>query len=310
MKSFQTVSLLVFSTLLAFSLISADATLAAQYGVQFYKIDVDIDEEGRSMVDLVITFRKPEKELTMDVIGRIENFEATSNAGPVECEVDVSGISTIRCDMNLTSTQKELRMSFETMDFVKLLDNKYYYSADFDLGMEIGGVTGTFKLPNGFLLVGENIDSSILSNAENATAHITGGQILIIWNLGELSKTDDLKFEILYEQVKTPPWFNLRMRHFVLFGGAFAVVLGFIFVLYLRRSQTLVLSVLDEYEKQIMSIVTREGEIKQRKIVQMTNLSKAKVSRVIKTLSERGLIEVERVGRTNKIKLVKKKLEI
>jgi predicted transcriptional regulator len=201
-------------------------------------------------------------------------------------------------------------MSFDTLDFVKVLDNKFYYSADFELGVPVDGVSGTFKLPNGFLLVGENIDSSILSNPENATAHLAGGRILIIWDLEHMSEDDDLKFEILYEQVKTPPWFNLRMRHFVLFGGAFAVVLGFIFVVYLRRSQTLVLSVLDEYEKQIMSIVTREGEIKQRRIVQMTNLSKAKVSRVVKTLSERGLIEVERVGRTNKIKLVKKRLEI
>ena len=261
-------------------------------------------------MDLVITFKEPEQDLTMEVIGRVENFEATSNAGPVECDVDVSGISIINCHMNLTRTRKELRISFETADFVKLLDNKYYYSADFDLGTEIDSVTGTFKLPNNFLLVGESIDSSVLSNPENATAHFAGGRILIIWNLEGIDKNDDLKFEILYEQVKTPPWFNLRMRHFVLFGGAFAVVLGFIFVVYLRRSQTLVLSVLDEYEKQIMSIVTREGEIKQRRIVQMTNLSKAKVSRVIKSLSERGLIEVERVGRTNRIKPVKKKLEI
>ena len=45
----------------------------------------------------------------------------------------------------------------------------------------------------------------------------------------------------------------------------------------------------------------------QRKIVQETNLSKAKVSRVVKSLVERGVIEVERIGRTNKLKILKKK---
>jgi uncharacterized membrane protein len=50
------------------------------------------------------------------------------------------------------------------------------------------------------------------------------------------------------------------------------------------------------------------GEINQRKVVQETNLSKAKVSRVVKTLAERGLIEIKRSGRTNKLKMVKKKI--
>lgn len=306
-KTFQTVSASLIGLL---SLLIFVPNLASAADIQFYRIDVDIDENDRAFIDLLITFKYPEKRFSLDVIGGIENFEATSNAGPVFCDVEVSGTSTIRCSMNLTETHKELEMRFETDDFVRELENKVYFSADLSPRGPIDGVSASFKLPQGFLLVGEDISSSILSYPENASAHIVGGRILIVWELSNLDSEEQLNFDILYEQVKTPPWFKLRIRHFILFGATIAVVLGFVFIRHLRKSETLVLSVLDEYERQIMNIITREGEIKQRKIVQLTNLSKAKVSRVIKTLSERGLIEVERMGRTNRIRLAKKKLEL
>jgi len=306
-KLFQIVSLM--AAMIIFVTFSPNMASASS-GIQFYKIDVDINEENRAATVMAITFKQPEKYFSFDVIGRVENFEATSNAGPVNCEVEVSGTSSIRCEMELTETRKEMEIKFETNDFVRTLDNKFYFSADLSPRTAVDRISATFKLPKGALLVGENITSSIISYPENATAHLAGGRILIIWDLSNMGATDQLKFDILYEQIKTPPWFQLRMRHFVLFGAVFAVVLGFIFVRYLRKSEKLVLSVLDEYERQIMNIITKEGEIKQRKIVQLTNLSKAKVSRVIKSLSERGIIEVERIGRTNRIRLSKKKLEL
>lgn len=310
---FQIVSVVVLFIALV---VVASAAASAQHirgkngDIQFYRIDVDIDENNKANVGMVITFKYPERRFSFDVIGRVENFQATSNAGPVDCNVDVSGTSTIDCEMNLTAARKEMEISFETTDFVKILENKYYLSADMSLDADVDGVSATFKLPKGFLLVGEDIDSSILSYSENASAHIVGGRIFVIWDLSNIRSEDQLKFDILYEQIKKPAWFELRMRHFILFGAAFAVVIGFVFIRHLRKSETLVLSVLDDYERQIMNIITKEGEIKQRKIVRLTNLSKAKVSRVVKSLAERGLIEVERMGRTNRIRLSKKKFEL
>jgi len=284
--------------------------VSATSDIQFYKIDIKINEEGRSDAQLVMTFKRPEKYFSFNIIGRVENFEATSNAGPVVCKVDVSGTSSIDCEMNLTETQKELQINFTTNDFVKTLDETFYFSGDLSTHTPVVDVSATLKLPKGSLLVGEDISSSILSYPKNASAHIVGDSIIVVWKLYSISSTDTIKFEVLYEQVTTPPWFKLRMRHFVLLGATFAVVLGFIFVRYLRRSESLVLSVLDEYERKVMDIIAKEGEVKQRRVVQLTNLSKAKVSRVVKNLANRGLIEVERIGRTNRLKMVKKKLGV
>ncbi len=278
--------------------------------IQFYKIYTVIDEEGRSFVNLTLTFEKPEKRFQMNIIGRIENFEASSNAGPVDCNVEISGISSIDCQMNLTETKRELRLSFETVDFIKVLDEKVYFSGEFTPNMDTSIVSASIQLPKNYLPIGEDISSSVLTYSENASAHILGNSILITWRLSNIRENEKLKFEILYEQVNPPLWFQLRMRHFILFGGTFAVIVGFIVVRHLRKSEKVVLSVLDEYERKVVDIISNEGEVKQRKVVELTNLSKAKVSRVVKSLKERGLIEVERRGRTNKLKLVKKKLKI
>ena len=276
--------------------------------INFYTIYTTIDEAGRSHVNLTFTFRYPEKHFQLRVPGRIDNFEASSNAGPVNCNVEVSGISDIACEMNLTWSARELRLSYDTLDFVKDLDDKIYFSGVFTPNAKVSIVSATVKLPENHLLTGEDISDSILTYTKNASAHILGDTIVVIWTLSDISEEDNIKFEVLYEQVKEPMWFKFRMRHFILFGSAFAVVVGFVVVRYLRKSQQLVLSVLDEHERKIINIISEEGEIKQKKIVDMTNLSKAKVSRVVKSLAGRGLIEVERRGRTNRIRLSKKKL--
>jgi uncharacterized membrane protein len=65
---------------------------------------------------------------------------------------------------------------------------------------------------------------------------------------------------------------------------------------------------MDDYEKNIISSIEKAGgKINQKKIAVDTNLSKAKVSRVVHKLLERGIVEVERRGRTNIVSLSKKK---
>lgn len=296
-------------SLFLFSIISSNVVLSNP-DIQFYNIDVRVNKEGTSNVQLVINFEQPEDTFSMGIIGRIDNFEASSNSGPVDCHVSVSGTSLIECEMDLTDTKKELQMNFTTNDFVKVLDEKMYFRADLSPNIPVKGITASLKLPAGALLAGDNISSSIISYTQNASAHIVGDSILVAWTLHNTKSSDSLEFEVLYEYIESSEWFGFGMMHFILLGGSFAAVLGVIVFYYLRKSRNVVLSVLDEYERKVMDIVTKEGEVKQKQVVQQTNLSKAKVSRVVKSLVQRGLIESERRGRTNKLRPVKKNVKV
>ncbi|MCS7123067.1 MAG: winged helix-turn-helix transcriptional regulator, partial [Candidatus Aenigmarchaeota archaeon] len=64
--------------------------------------------------------------------------------------------------------------------------------------------------------------------------------------------------------------------------------------------------VLDPDEKKIYEIVQKEGKIKQNRLVELTGFSKVKVSRVVKSLKDKKLINVEKLGKTNLISLRKK----
>lgn len=313
MKQLALTSLI--SSLSAFVLLTMLLANVAAAQIQYYEINTILNQDGRSSVKLIITFARPEPKFYFNIIGRIENFQAKSMVGPMNCTVEVSGTSFVECDLNLTWEKREIEVSFETDDFVKSLDKKFYFGGDFSLDKDTNRVFASLRLPENAFLVGESMEESMeysrISFPENASAFITeGGRIMITWKLSDISKDTPLRLEVLYEQVEPPFWFQLRIRHFILFGAVFAIVLGFFIMRYFRRSEKLVLSVLDEYERKVMNIVAAEGEVKQRKVVQLTNFSKAKVSRVVKALAERGLIKVERVGRTNRLKLVKKKFRI
>ncbi|MEM2174689.1 MAG: winged helix-turn-helix transcriptional regulator, partial [Candidatus Micrarchaeia archaeon] len=67
-------------------------------------------------------------------------------------------------------------------------------------------------------------------------------------------------------------------------------------------------SVLNEAERIIVEILQNQPgeEIDQNKLVTISGFSKAKVSRIIKSLEERGVVESIRYGRKNKIILKKK----
>jgi uncharacterized membrane protein len=58
----------------------------------------------------------------------------------------------------------------------------------------------------------------------------------------------------------------------------------------------------------IVDIIKKENkeEVDQRRIVGESGFSKAKVSRIIQSLEERGVVESERIGRKNKIRLIRR----
>jgi len=301
MKKSILIPIIIFACLSLFS-------LTAKAQVQYYGVDIDITEKTRSSVKMTLTFAQPESNFDFNIIGKIENFAATSNAGPINCIKLIGGISYINCTMNLTAEKRTVEMSFETDDFVKILEKTFFFDADMSINKNIGQVFVSVKLPQGAGLLAGDMVAAKISYYENSTKITDGRRIIIQWNLNNIQARQPLRFQFLYENVEVPPIFSIRLRYFVLMGVAAAAIIAFLIYRYKIKPEKLVLSVLDDYERKVIDIISaNKGVANQKKIVQETNLSKAKISRVVKSLAERGLIEVERSGRTNILKIVKKK---
>ena len=299
--------LTLLSFLLAFALFASISFAQVQY----YGIDASVDDNGRSFVKLIVTFVGPEKNLKFNIIGKIENFTASSIAGPIDCSVKSDAISFINCNLSLTQEKRTVEMSFETNDFVKKLEDKFYFDGDLSLNRQISQVYASVKLSEIFRLADQELADKISFPQNVTTISDLGRRIIIVWNLANIPESQPLRFQFFYEELQPAPVFSIRLRYFLAFGVVAASIIIYLILRFKRNPEKLILSVLDDYERKVMDvIVAAGGTVNQKKVVQDTNLSKAKVSRVIKSLVDRGVVEVERLGRTNKLKLIKKKFEI
>ncbi|HLC39900.1 MAG TPA: helix-turn-helix domain-containing protein [archaeon] len=301
----ETISIFAFAV---FSIIFLTFFVAVAYAqVQFYGVNVDIDDKHKSTVQMTITFSQPVKEFNFTIIGSIQKFGVNSTSGSQNCILKVTGITVISCKLNLTQEKRTIILSFETFDFVKDLDGKFFLDTDFSLTRNIEQLSMTVRLPEGKGIVSEDVPNRI-SFPEVANIISDGRHIIVNWRFTQTPATQPLKFQVLYETIILPPLFDIRIRYAIIAGAAIGLVSTFVYLRYFRKPEKLILSVLDEYERKIFDlIVAAGGTVNQKKIVQETNLSKAKVSRVVKSLVGRGVIEVERMGRTNKLKVLKRK---
>lgn len=306
MKLFQIVPIPVLIVSLLFLTSSAYAT------IQFYGAEADLDSNGNAKIKLTITFEQPVKGFQLAIFGKVKNFQAQSNAGPVDCIVTTGAASIIDCKLNLTQEKRTLEMWFETQDFVKTVDSKSLFSLDLSLSDDINQAFAAVKLPEGYALTNTSLISSVFPTASNIVSD--GRRIIINWNIPNVTSEQSFKFQALHEPTKNPftGLFGLGVSGILSVGILSLFVAGGGILLYRRvkKPREVILSVLDDFERKAIEVISDAGGVvNQRKVVQETNLSKAKVSRVVKRLQERGLIEVIRLGRTNKLKLIKKKFE-
>jgi uncharacterized membrane protein len=276
--------------------------------VQYYGIDVTLSDSGRSTVKMTITFQNITNNFNFTVFGKIENFNISSISEPVNCSVTAAGISFVNCQLKLTQDKRTIEIYYETNDFVKTSNNRNFFDNDFSINENITKLSVTIKLPEGTALVEDNIPNR-LSFPQAATTLSDGRRIIVLWEMNNVPQTTELRFQVLYENVAQSLF--LSAWPYIVAGIVIIAIAVYLVFKYSRRTEKLVLSVLDEYERKVVDIINNAGgEVNQKKIVQETNLSKAKVSRVIKSLVDRGVVEIERLGRTNKVKLLKKKFKI
>ena len=142
-----------------------------------------------------------------------------------------------------------------------------------------------------------------------------GRNILVYWELENVSSTQPLSFRVKYQSIQpSPEIFNmfylliLILLIVLFFVGLYALKKRKVIVKKIVRvkPEKIVMEVLDEYEKKVYEIVKGADKIRQNEIVEKTGFSKARVSRVLKSLAEKKLVKVEKRGRTNIVEALKK----
>jgi uncharacterized membrane protein len=219
--------------------------------------------------------------------------------------VKVTDISLISCNFLEPERYGKTQVIFEfkTSENLETVDENYEISYFLPMGHESETVFSTIYLPETAILT-TDVSNQSFSPGYGKTMS-DGKHIIVYWEKENVKSGDDLYFSVMYRMPETQTSvYDIAIM--VVIAVLIIVSLGVVYIKTTKRPESMkvVMPVLRGDEKTVVEIIDRhEGSVNQKVIVRESDFSKAKVSRLVANLKERGIVDVEVLGRMNKITL-------
>lgn len=277
--------------------------VASGASIDFYRREAIVSGGSVEFTDTILFSQAP-GSMKIPLLFDTQNLRASTTMENHSCKLkDEEYGSMIDCKLP-KNREGRLILRFETAELVKAVDRYYHYGNTLRVPEPAEKVVYTSKLESGYILIRdeEGIPFPAYS-PKTGEKGSDGRRIFVYWTQNNVSEGEGITAALTFERIgkREENWTDVFI---------FATGLVFILavLLLIRRVKSLGnggegrMGALKDDEKEIMEIVERAGgEVKQKRIVRKTEFSKAKVSRLIKDLEERGMLEKKKVGRTNRI---------
>ncbi len=287
--------------LVTFFIIFLFPTVSAQ-AMRNLNVTINIQEDGSSYMNVSFRFTEEIKKIDFPFSGKITDL----NVEKGKCEVKKGLTAILHCEPPSPYMVGEIEVytGFKGSGLTQRQGNITYFSFDIPILWDTDRIYVTVKLPDGMFLSDKVLLPISPSGAEKK---FEGKNIIASWFFVNKRPGDVIPIRIYYESMYPQP-ITEHFDYRLIIVPIFVLIVG-LFVIYkkLPKKAELVLSVLNEGERMIIEIIRKEGKerVDQRKIVSSSGFSKAKVSRIIQGLQGRGVVDVERTGRKNKVSLKK-----
>ncbi len=263
-----------------------------------WKVELQLNED--KTVDWKITLEYEDFVSRDDywILARIADFSVIADGQPAVCRKAPSEVGTqIICDELFA---KIIIFSIKSESMVGGFDNFNLFSYTFPVTRVTDKFTLRITIPLGSALAsieqlrGTGLAPFAPSFGKEGT---DGRKIFVTWDLQNPKLGETINALMIFEPVVGP---IAEIAVVILIGA----VIGFVLLLNYRRGRVKhVLPILTASERTVMQIVMKSKSVDQRDIVKETDFSKAKVSRILKELEERGLVETQPKGRTKLVKV-------
>ena len=268
-----------------------------------WNVDVSINDDTGTDWTVILTYDNITDRSDYFVLSIITNVEVFADNVPINCDI-VQDIGTSIVCTGLSA--REVTYKFHVKGLVDNVQQLKIFHYPFSVTRSVEKMQITVKFPLGSALIeGSELNGTGLKPFEPDFGRegSDGRRIFINWVFDKPALGQTLNVSAIYELISGFDPFTTFTIILVLIIISFILALMFVF-----RKQRVkdLLPVLTNGERKAMEILLREkGEVDQRVIVKETDFSKAKVSRIINDLIDRGLIEKISRGRKNLIKLKK-----
>jgi len=267
-----------------------------------YGVTAEIFENNTVAYKLTMIFVNSSNQTFTIPIGFPNNISIQSDA---DCKIQPGMLETnVVCNIE-SSNKTTVIITYDSDQ--KIGRNNYYLFTDaFKFNDDVNTIPVLVKLPEGTGLR-EPIESSY--SPANALIGSDGRRTLINWEITDLKKGDRLDISIAYEKIGEEVIISgLSLQVVAMIVVLIFVSIGIFYQFYWKnKNMKIILPILKKDEKIIFDTITKHGSgINQKLIVENSGYSKAKVSKVLKSLEERGILKLERIGRKNKVHIDKK----
>lgn len=232
------------------------------------------------------------------------NFEVLSDGEDVGFQLErTEGFKLVRPDVD--GTEKEIEVEYMTSQVLERGENSYFITS-LRTGQETVSVSVELKLPERALLKGEGMEGSFI-NPRPRSIETEGRRISVIWELEDLEEDEQVPFFVAYEEPSNI-WFPFSLVSLVII-----VLLVAAFFYQRRRGKQ------KKFDKRFQHLVEKEREVVdalmekddytmwQKELQNATGFTKSKLSRTLKRMEERGIVDKMPYGTSNKVKLVEEK---
>jgi uncharacterized membrane protein len=278
--------------------------LASATPVNYYETVVELDSESSNFTFIFLFEEAPNGSLEYLLPFSVKDFETNANFGNYTCDLfQKAWGSLISCNFSqVTEGGRALNIKFVTSDTVNTVENKLFFLSNIKTPQDVDRMFLKIVLNKGYVLIEEPEEPTTMVpySPNDGMQGSDGRRIFIEWERENVKKGEGIDASVTYESISPIVAGNQNMV-FLLIGVLILVIVTLVGIRG-RGRQGVEMSVLKEDEKKVMEIIKgRGGMCKQRVVVRETDFSKAKVSRLVKDLEERGLITTEKEGRTKKI---------
>jgi hypothetical protein len=245
--------------------------------IQVYSIIFDIKPDMRVREEIKIVFSQPieERNLTYTITGDVENVKANNTIEEVTAIREGEKIILL-----IPNGSRQVYLSFETSGLVKpYKDGEEFLTYLYLPASKANRIA--VLLPKGYALYKDGV----IPKGELIT---DGERIGIVWQ----NKRDTALIIRFYQPQKNKLDLAIAIASFT---AALIVYLKY------RKDESYLLGFSAD-EARVIEEVKKRKVCYQNKLEKDLGFSRAKMTRIVKKLEEKGLIEKERIGRTNKIR--------
>ncbi len=292
---------IVLGLFVGFVLLTCTAEAAS---ISFYRREALISPVEVSIEDTIVFEQSPSK-MEIPLLFDAHTLSSRSTLSGHICELEEKDYgSLITCELPEGDSGR-LSLEFKVNELVRYTGKHYYFEEDLVAPYVTGNMIYNAKLEEGFVLIDEDLDTPFDKFSPGYGEESSDGRrIYILWSKEDVERGNGIRPRISFERTEEPDT-GVSEVYVIILGISIVLLLIAVGTKFGEEEGTLP-DALKEDERMVIKIIRDSGgQIKQKRIVDSVDFSKAKVSRLIHDLKERGLLETEKVGRTNRVKLRK-----